>query len=109
MEYQPNSAAGLQLNCAFYGKSTTFCTVILCTTKVILRSGPLVILAAILNVALVERIFRYYGCRAALFCISLIILENYHSIMLNTIRHLKVVVAYWKVKRPCHAHGECIN
>ena len=23
--------------------------------------------------------------------------------------HLKVVVAYWKVKTPCHAHGECIN
>ena len=22
---------------------------------------------------------------------------------------LKVVVAYWKVKTPCHAHGECIN
>ena len=21
----------------------------------------------------------------------------------------KVVVAYWKVKTPCHAHGECIN
>ena len=24
-------------------------------------------------------------------------------------RNLKVVVAYWKVKTPCHAHGECIN
>ena len=23
--------------------------------------------------------------------------------------YLKVVVAYWKVKTPCHAHGECIN
>ena len=23
--------------------------------------------------------------------------------------HVKVVVAYWKVKTPCHAHGECIN
>ena len=22
---------------------------------------------------------------------------------------LKVVVAYWKVKTPCHANGECIN
>ena len=22
---------------------------------------------------------------------------------------IKVVVAYWKVKTPCHAHGECIN
>ena len=22
---------------------------------------------------------------------------------------LKVVVAYWKVKTPCHGHGECIN
>ena len=22
---------------------------------------------------------------------------------------VKVVVAYWKVKTPCHAHGECIN
>ena len=22
---------------------------------------------------------------------------------------LKVVLAYWKVKTPCHAHGECIN
>ena len=21
----------------------------------------------------------------------------------------KGVVAYWKVKTPCHAHGECIN
>ena len=23
--------------------------------------------------------------------------------------NVKVVVAYWKVKTPCHAHGECIN
>ena len=24
-------------------------------------------------------------------------------------KKLKVVLAYWKVKTPCHAHGECIN
>ena len=23
--------------------------------------------------------------------------------------YIKVVLAYWKVKTPCHAHGECIN
>ena len=38
----------------------------------------------------VERIFRYCGCRAALYCMNYISLslENYHIIMLNTIRHL---------------------
>ena len=28
---------------------------------------------------------------------------------LHFVEHVKVVVAYWKVKTPCHAHGECIN
>ena len=47
-------------------------------------------LAAILNVPFVERIFRYCSCRAALYCMNYISLslENYHIIMLNTIRHL---------------------
>ena len=26
-----------------------------------------------------------------------------------SVQMFKVVVAYWKVKTPCHAHGECIN
>ena len=30
-----------QLNCAFYGKSMTFCTAILDTKKIILRPGPI--------------------------------------------------------------------
>ena len=30
---------------------------------------------------------------------------NIHPVFFN----IKVVVAYWKVKTPCHAHGECIN
>ena len=32
----------------------------------------------------------------------------FSAIMLSCFS-LKVVVAYWKVKTPCHAHGECIN
>ena len=27
----------------------------------------------------------------------------------SSVNMFKVVVAYWKVKTPCHAHGECIN
>ena len=30
-------------------------------------------------------------------------------IIFLVVSSLKVVVAYWKVKTPCHAHGECIN
>ena len=31
------------------------------------------------------------------------------SIDSNDGAQFKVVLAYWKVKTPCHAHGECIN
>ena len=27
----------------------------------------------------------------------------------SVVAAVKVVLAYWKVKTPCHAHGECIN
>ena len=68
----------------------TFCTVILYTTKVILRSGPILKVAlvtsvAILNVAVSET---YYGCRVAFYPINYINISSssYHSIMLNNIR-----------------------
>ena len=32
-----------------------------------------------------------------------------HNTWHTHIEYVKVVVAYWKVKTPCHAHGECIN
>ena len=30
-------------------------------------------------------------------------------IVIRSLQNLKVVLADWKVKTPCHAHGECIN
>ena len=97
------------MNCAFYGKSPTFCIVILYTTKVILRLRP------ILKVTggdlgshfeccpFVERIFRYCGCRAALYCMYYISLslENYHSIMLNTLLVFQDGEKY-KMAATCH-------
>ena len=35
--------------------------------------------------------------------------ETAHDAIDAYMDKLKVVVAYWKVKTPCHAHGECIN
>ena len=32
-----------------------------------------------------------------------------HTYISTYTHYIKVVVAYWKVKTPCHAHGECIN
>ena len=34
---------------------------------------------------------------------------NHVGVRLGILNIIKVVVAYWKVKTPCHAHGECIN
>ena len=39
-------------------------------------------------------------------CIILRMLTMAHEC---AITRFKVVLAYWKVKTPCHAHGECIN
>ena len=101
------SAAGQRLNCAFYGKSMTFSTVILHTQKRNFKIGThleghlwwpwwrFLILPS------VDRVFIYWGCRVAFYRINYISLSlsNCHNILYNKIRHVTTSNMAVKIKK----------